>query len=76
MPTRELKENYMNHYRSSTPRVALGFAAFAMTVVTMGALVVLPASLESTTATFDLMGAAAAAIPRASNPQALCTSRN
>ena len=37
----------MKSYKSSTPRAALGLAAVAMSAITMGAMVVLPAKLES-----------------------------
>jgi len=37
----------MNRYEPSTPRAALGLTAVAMTVITMGTLVVLPAQLGS-----------------------------
>ena len=37
----------MNRFESSTPRVALAIAAVAMTVVTFGLLVVVPATIES-----------------------------
>jgi hypothetical protein len=37
----------MNRFQSSTPRVALGIAAVAMTVVTFGLLVVVPATIDS-----------------------------
>jgi hypothetical protein len=37
----------MNNYRSSTPRVALGIAAVAMTAVTFGVFIVMPATIES-----------------------------
>ena len=37
----------MNGYEPSTPRVALGMAAVAMTAITMGTLVVLPAKFDS-----------------------------
>jgi hypothetical protein len=36
----------MNGYESSTPRIALGLTAVAMSAITMGAMVVLPAKLE------------------------------
>jgi hypothetical protein len=36
----------MNRFQSSTPRVALGIAAVAMTVVTFGLLVIVPATIE------------------------------
>src|SRR5260221_10074444 len=37
----------MKSYKSSTPRAALGLTAVAMSAITMGAMVVLPAQLES-----------------------------
>jgi hypothetical protein len=37
----------MNNYQSSTPRVALGIAAAAMTAVTFGVFIVMPAMIES-----------------------------
>ena len=37
----------MNCYEPSTPRAALGLTAVAMAAITMGALVVLPAKLDS-----------------------------
>ncbi len=37
----------MKRYEPSTPRAALGLAAVAMTAITVGALVVLPAKIES-----------------------------
>ena len=40
----------MNGYEPSTPRAALGLTAAAMTAITIGAMVVLPAKLESVSA--------------------------
>lgn len=37
----------MHRYETSTPRVALGITAVAMTALTMGVLVVMPASMEA-----------------------------
>jgi hypothetical protein len=37
----------MNRFQSSTPRAAFGIAAVAMTVVTFGLLVVVPATIDS-----------------------------
>ena len=37
----------MKHYRSSLPRAALGLIAVAMSAITLGVLVVLPAQQES-----------------------------
>lgn len=37
----------MNNYQSSTPRVALGIAAVAMTAVTFGVFIVMPAMIDS-----------------------------
>ena len=45
----------MNGYKPSTPRVALGLAAVAMAAFTMGALVVLPAQLDSVSARVDTL---------------------
>ena len=51
----------MNGYKPSTPRAALGLAAAAMTAIIVGALVVLPAKLESVSAGPDTLAAAKAA---------------
>jgi hypothetical protein len=51
----------MNGYKPSTPRVALGLAAAAMAAITMGAMVVLPAQLDSVTASADTLAANEAA---------------
>jgi len=40
----------MNGYKPSAPRTAIGLAAVAMTAVTIGAMVVLPAKLDSVSA--------------------------
>jgi hypothetical protein len=40
----------MNSYKPSTPRVAVGLTAVAMTAITMGVLVVLPAKFGSASA--------------------------
>ena len=45
----------MNGYKPSTPRVALGLAAVAMAAFTRGALVVLPAQLDSVPASADTL---------------------
>ena len=37
----------MNRFQSSTPRVAFGIAAVAMTVITFGLLILVPATIES-----------------------------
>ena len=37
----------MRHYEPSTPRVALGLAAAAMTAITLSAFVLVPAKTES-----------------------------
>lgn len=37
----------MNSYRSSVPRMAIGFVALTMSAVSFGALVMLPAQLEN-----------------------------
>ena len=53
----------MNGYEPSVPRAALALAAAAMTIITMGALVVLPAQIESAGADAPTL-AAAKAVPR------------
>ena len=40
----------MNGYKPSAPRVAIGLTAAAMTAVTIGTMVVLPAKLDSVSA--------------------------
>ena len=37
----------MNHYETAIPRVALGIAAVAMTAMTLGVSVILPANMDS-----------------------------
>ena len=37
----------MNRYQPSSPRVAFGIAAIAMTVITIGVSVVMPARMDS-----------------------------
>jgi hypothetical protein len=51
----------MNGYEPSTPRVALGLTAVAMAVITVGALVVLPAELDSIGTDPNTLAAAKAA---------------
>jgi hypothetical protein len=48
----------MNVYRPTTPRTALGLAAVAMTTITMGLLVVLPATVDSVKADTYVLGEA------------------
>ena len=48
----------MNDYAPSTPRVALGLAAFAMTALTLTTLVVLPAEFEMGNIDSSLVSAA------------------
>jgi hypothetical protein len=45
--TNGIRRPTMNRFQSSTPRAALGIAAVAMTVVTFGLLVIVPATIES-----------------------------
>ena len=45
-----ISRRHLNGYEPSTPRATLGLAAVAMTAITMGALVVLPAKLDSVSA--------------------------
>jgi len=51
----------MSRYEPSTPRAALGLTAVAMAAITMGALVVLPAILDSVGADPYSLAAAMAA---------------
>ncbi len=51
----------MNDYESSAPRAVLALAALAMTTITMGALVVLPAKFDSVGADASTLAAAKAA---------------
>ena len=51
----------MKGYEPSTPRAALGLTAVAMAAITMGALVVLPAKLDSVSASPYTLAAAKAA---------------
>ena len=54
----------MNKYKPSTPRAAAGLTAVAMVAITMAALVVLPAKLESVgTDAFTMAGNAATKKP-------------
>jgi len=52
----------MNSYKIRTPRIAIGFGATAMSALTIGALVVLPAQVE--------VGNSASASVAASRPAA------
>jgi hypothetical protein len=51
----------MNRYEPSTPRAALGLTAVAMAAITIGAMVVLPAKLDSVSADPYALAAAKAA---------------
>ena len=56
-------DQHMNIYNPSTPRTALGLTAIAMAVITMGVLVVLPATFDSvSTDPFVLTAARAATV--------------
>ena len=48
----------MNRYEPPFPRVAFGFAAVAMTAITIGVLVVLPSKMEPESQEFALLRAA------------------
>jgi hypothetical protein len=50
----------MDSYQPSTPRAVLGLIAVAMAAITVGALVVLPATLDSTSADVFTLATAAA----------------
>jgi hypothetical protein len=62
----------MNRFEPSIPRGAFGVAAVAMTAITMGVMVVLPAILEGGSADPSL---AAAAATRASTELAIAPAR-
>jgi hypothetical protein len=47
----------MHRYQFPTPRIAFGFAAVAMTALTLGTLVVLPSRMESDSQTYGLLAA-------------------
>ena len=51
----------MNRYEPSTPRAAIGLTAAVMTAITIGAMVVLPAKLDSGSAEPYTLAAAKAA---------------
>ena len=51
----------MNRYEPSTPRAAIGLIAAVMTAITIGAMVVLPAKLDSGSAEPQTLAAARAA---------------
>jgi len=51
----------MNRYEPSTPRAAMGLIAVAMAAITIGAMVVLPAKLDSVSADPYTLAAAKAA---------------
>ena len=54
----------MNQYQPSTPRMMLSFAATAMTVLTIGVLVVLPSRMEPDSRAYAMFASArAAAMP-------------
>ena len=51
----------MNRYEFPTPRVAFGFAALAMSALTIGVLVILPSRMESDSQAYALFAASRAA---------------
>ena len=53
----------MKRYQSGTPRTIIGLAAIALTAITMGATVLLPALSEATTATAVERATVATAAP-------------
>jgi hypothetical protein len=55
----------MNRYETSMPRISLGLAAIALTVVTLGLTVLLPASLYSGRSDDVSLAAAKPAAPTA-----------
>ena len=64
----------MNDYVPSTPRLALGLAAFAMTALTLTALVLLPAEFEMGSIDPSLVSAAYA-VTTETNPVNVLPSR-
>jgi hypothetical protein len=64
----------MNSYEPSSPRVALGLIAIAMAAITMTALVVLPATLDSVSADSPTLAATKPA-PQISNDVAVSPAR-
>ena len=59
----------MNRFQSSTPRAAFGIAAVAMTVVTFGLLVAVPATIESGSEDVRTPASAKLVTPAATTPQ-------
>jgi hypothetical protein len=53
----------MTAYHVSTPRVAFGVSAAAMTALTIGVLVIMPARMEAETRDPAMIAAATAAMP-------------
>ena len=66
----------MNRFESSTPRVALAIAAVAMTVVTFGLLVVVPATIESGSQDVRTQAAAKFVMPAATDVVIIATRRD
>ena len=58
---RSLKDHNVNRYEPSAPRAAIGLTAAVMTAITIGAMVVLPAKLDSGSAEPYTVAAAKAA---------------
>jgi len=58
---RSPKDLNVNRYEPSTPRAAIGLTAAVMTAITIGAMVVLPAKLDSVGADAHTLAAAKAA---------------
>lgn len=63
----------MNPYQPSTPRVMLSFAATAMTVLTIGVLVVLPSRMEPDSRAYAMFASARAAMPCVDATPRKCT---
>jgi hypothetical protein len=47
----------VNHYDASPPRALLGLAALAISAITIGAMVVVPAKLDASTTAHDRVAA-------------------
>ena len=67
-PTRNMQRIGMNDYELSTPRAGVSLAALAMTVITMGSLIVLPSMLAYSRAVMNGSTEVAAAGPLIDRP--------
>jgi hypothetical protein len=61
----------MNRYETKTPRAAFGFAALAMTAITFGLAVYVPAGMDATNDEFRTLAAAKVVAPAAKEGTAI-----